>query len=202
MGERVVETGVASRPAVGEERSGDRAVIARHEDCVLIAVVDALGHGPEAARAADAAEAVLQEFAAEPPQALVQRCHAGLRGTRGVALSLAVFTDAQHSMTWLGVGNVEARLLRTAPAGAVTLASLATAGGTVGDRLPPLTPATLEVQRGDTLVFATDGVKRNFADSLDLAGAAQQVADRILHDHERPVDDRLVVVARLLGRLP
>jgi hypothetical protein len=202
VAERVVEAGVAGRPARGESRSGDRAVIEAVEGGVLIAVVDALGHGPEAARAADAAEAVLQEFAADPPQALVERCHAALHGTRGVALSLAAFSDARSTITWLGVGNVEGRLLRTAPAGATTLASLAPAAGTVGEGLPRLSPATHEVRRGDTLVFATDGVRRDFADSLDLAGAAQRLADRILEGREREVDDRLVVVARLLGSLP
>jgi hypothetical protein len=55
------------------------------------------------------------------------------------------------------------------------------------------------VERGDTIVFATDGLSRDFADGLDLAGPAQRVADRLLAEHGRADDDALVLVARMLG---
>lgn len=197
MGERVLEAGVAARPLQGEERSGDLAVVELHDDGALVAAVDALGHGPDAAHAAEIAGAVLRQFAAEPPYALVERCHEALRGTRGAALSLAAFSTSRGAITWIGVGNVEGRLVRTAPAGAATLASLVTAPGTVGEALPQLRAATLEVEHGDTVLFATDGIGRDFADALDLGGAAQRVADRVLQEHARTTDDALVLVARL-----
>jgi hypothetical protein len=194
MAERMLEIGLASRAAPGEERSGDVGVVELRADRALVAAVDAVGHGPEAARTAGIAAAAVREFASEPPPALVARCHERLRGTRGVAVSLAAFSSSEGTITWLGVGNVEGRLVRTAPGGSTTVASLATAPGTVGDALPALT-----VERGDALVFATDGLRRGFADELDLVGPAQRVADRLLEEHGRAVDDALVLVARLLG---
>ena len=199
MAERVVEAAVAARPVAGEERSGDLAVIELLADGALVAAVDALGHGPEAAAAADVAGAVLREFAAAPPRALVERCHEALRKTRGAALSLAAFSASRRDLTWIGVGNVEGRLVRAAPAGAETLASLVNTPGTLGATLPPVSATTVPVERGDTVVFATDGVSRDFADELELTGAAQGIADRILREHGRDGDDALVVVARLLG---
>jgi negative regulator of sigma-B (phosphoserine phosphatase) len=199
VAERVVEAAVAARPVAGEERSGDLAVIELLADGALVAAVDALGHGPAAAAVADVAGAVLREFAAAPPHALVERCHEALRETRGAALSLAAFSASRRDLTWIGVGNVEGRLVRAAPAGAETLASLVNTPGTLGATLPPVSATTVPVERGDTVLFATDGVSRDFADELELTGAAQGIADRILREHGRNGDDALVVVARLLG---
>jgi phosphoserine phosphatase RsbX len=196
---RVFEAGVAARPVAGELVSGDAALVQPLPDGALIAVVDGLGHGKPAAAAAHAATAVLERFAGEPLTSLVSRCHEALRTTRGAALSVASYSAAKSTVAWLGVGNVEGRLVGCSVGGSST--SLAPAAGTIGDgdKVPALAARTLDVERGDTLVFATDGIDRAFADSLDLTGSAQQIAERILHEHARPHDDALVVVARLLA---
>ena len=43
-----------SRPREGESVNGDAVIVRRHGDAVLVAVVDALGHGPKAAEVAEA----------------------------------------------------------------------------------------------------------------------------------------------------
>src|SRR5919201_5556945 len=86
---RAVEWAVASRPVSGEVVSGDAAIVSSVGDRTLVAAVDALGHGPEAARVAATAASILQEFAGDDVVALVRRCHDGLRGTRGAAISAA-----------------------------------------------------------------------------------------------------------------
>src|SRR5436190_12658463 len=83
---------------------------ARFLDGPLAAVMDGLGHGPEAASAARQAAGILEASAGEPVIALVQRCHDGLRRTRGVVMSLASFTVRDSAMAWIGVGNVETRV--------------------------------------------------------------------------------------------
>jgi negative regulator of sigma-B (phosphoserine phosphatase) len=203
MPERLLEVGIASSPAAGEERSGDLAVVELLADGALVGAVDALGHGARAAPAAEIAGTVLRRHPTESPHVLVERCHDALRGTRGVALSLASFSSSRGTVTWVGVGNVEGRLMRPAPAGATTIASLTTAPGTVGSApLPRLAAATVQVERGDTVLFATDGVGRDFADSLELAGTAQALAARLLEEHGRADDDALVLVARVLESAP
>jgi hypothetical protein len=200
VAERVVEAAVAARPVAGEERSGDLAVIELLADGALVAAVDALGHGPEAAAAADVAGAVLREFAAAPPRALVERCHEALRRTRGAVMSVAVFDARDASMTWVGVGNVEAVLLRRrAPAGAPPREVLTARGGVVGYTLPPLHASALPVARGDTLVLASDGIRSGFAVDLEPHGTPQEMADAILAQHARGSDDALVLVVRYIG---
>jgi len=57
--------------------------------------------------AVNIAAKILQAHAAERPISLLQRCHEGLRGTRGAALSVASIQTSSGFMTWSGVGNVE-----------------------------------------------------------------------------------------------
>jgi len=108
----LVDWGLAERPRQGGAESGDRHVVQPFASGVLLAVVDGLGHGEPAAAAARLAVAILAEHADEPPSLLVERCHTSLAPTRGVVMSLASVRTLDHTMSWLGVGNVEAVLLR------------------------------------------------------------------------------------------
>src|SRR5690349_16912748 len=113
----LLDWGVAARALPGERASGDLHLVETFPGGVLVAVVDALGHGEEAAIAAQLAVATLAKHAAEPVDALMQRCHLALRRkTRGVVMSLASFDAAERTMTWLGVGNVEGFVYAADPA--------------------------------------------------------------------------------------
>lgn len=181
------------------DESGDAHLVALFPSGALVAVIDGLGHGPEAALAARAAVQILEQDAAAPPQTLVERCHEGLRRTRGAVMSLASFNRARSSMTWVGVGNVDAILLRARHDGGRPRDVVTPRGGVLGYQLPPLRPVTLDVNRGDLLVMATDGIRRDFTSRLSLMGHPQAMADRIMAEHHRGIDDALVVVARYLG---
>ncbi|PYP12594.1 MAG: stage II sporulation protein E (SpoIIE) [Gemmatimonadetes bacterium] len=198
---RLIEWGVATLALPGETQSGDRHLVKPVGSTVLVAVVDGLGHGAEAATAAQAAVAALERHATESPVPLLQRCHRALQGTRGAVMSVAVFARPERSMTWLGVGNVEGLLLYGdgAPRSGSTRASLVTRGGIVGSELPRLHPVVLPIAPGDTLIFATDGIREGFAEGLSHEAGPQQLADQILARHGKGTDDALVLVARYLG---
>jgi negative regulator of sigma-B (phosphoserine phosphatase) len=198
--EPVVDFGVASRPLAGEPESGDLHLVSAFPDGVLVAAVDGLGHGAEAAVAARAAcEALGNDPGADLPT-LFERCHRRLARTRGVVMSLASFGEREGVMKWLGVGNVEGLLLRADAA--PTNESILLLGGVVGYQLPTLRPTTTQVAHGDVLMLATDGIRTGFAHGLDRSEPAQQLADRILANHAKPTDDALVLVARYLGGEP
>lgn len=195
----LIEWGVAARALPGEAHSGDAHLVEPFTDGVLVAVVDGLGHGDEAAEAARSALEVLGRHAQEPPVSLVRRCHEGLSGTRGVAMSLASFAMSTHTMSWLGVGNVEASLFRSRPGSRPMRDSLILRGGVVGYRLPPLHPSVLAIGPGDVLVLATDGIGGYSLDGLGLSGQPTSIAEGILARFARETDDALVLVARCLG---
>jgi negative regulator of sigma-B (phosphoserine phosphatase) len=167
-----------------------------------VAGIDGLGHGSEAARAARKAAEVVRERPTQDLVLLVQRCHAALRGTRGAAITLAFVSTFKSGMTWLGVGNVEGRVLSGNPSVTRPKGSLALGRGVPGHELPAVRTATLQVRTGDVLVLATDGIEADFADSLDVSGSTQAISDRILADHRKPPDDALVVAVRYLGVRP
>jgi phosphoserine phosphatase RsbX len=195
----VLEWAVAGRPVPGATVSGDRCVVELTESETLLAVIDGLGHGPDAALAADRAVAVLEENPAEPVDVLLVLCHDALARTRGAAVTVASISRASRTMTWLGVGNVEGVLVRPPPSGATSgTSSLEMAmlqGGVVGHQLPTLRPHAVDLQPGDLVVMATDGIDRSFSDVLRPALAPKRLADGILEDRARPTDDALVLVA-------
>jgi hypothetical protein len=195
----LIDWAVACRPLPGEARSGDTHVVEPFDDGVLVAAVDGLGHGDEAAEAAEAAAGVLTEHAGESPVSLVRRCHERLVGTRGVAMSVASFARGDGTMRWLGVGNVEASLFRRHPASSLTRESLVLRGGVVGYRLPFLQSSVVAVGRDDLLVLATDGIEGFSFDALRATASPTGIAQDILARFARSTDDALVLVARYRG---
>jgi len=197
----LIEWGVAALAHPGEAQSGDRHLVKPVGTSVLVAVVDGLGHGTEAATAAQAAVAALERHATESPVPLIERCHRALHGTRGAVMSVAVLGRSDASMTWVGVGNVEGLLLHGDGAARSRSGreSLVTRGGIVGSELPRLHPTVLPIAPGDLLIFATDGIREGFADGLSPEAPPQQLADQILARHGKGTDDALVLVARYRG---
>jgi len=190
---------VASRAREGETESGDRFVVTALTDGVLLAVADGLGHGTEAALAADLAMRTVERYAADPLIEIVKRCHQSLLPTRGVALSLARWDARDRVLTWIGVGNVEGLLLHSNGGAAPASHRLVLRGGVVGVRLPALLVTPLVVAGNGLLVLATDGIAGGFDKELVLSGRPEPMADQILARHSRSADDAMVLVARLEG---
>jgi hypothetical protein len=193
-----IEWGVATQAMAGEADSGDLAVVEPFSGGVLVGAIDGLGHGTEAAEAARLAASTLAGQAFEPVAGLVRRCHNALLETRGVVMSLASFNSADSTITWTGVGNVTAMLLRVGPADQSRREDLLLRGGVVGFQLPALSEHVLAVAPGDILLLATDGVRPEFAEGLVLGPPPQELADRILAQYLKGSDDALVLVAQFL----
>jgi negative regulator of sigma-B (phosphoserine phosphatase) len=182
-----------------EEESGDLHVVVPFPGGAVVALIDGLGHGPEAAVAARAAATVVGTHAAESVVSIVERCHTEIHKTRGAVMSVASFDVSQASMTWIGVGNVEAVLLRGHASSEQLDEAIAVRGGVVGYQMPPLRAKTVPVAAGDTLIMATDGIGSGFTSSLARASSPQEIAESILARFAKGSDDAHVVVARYLG---
>ena len=198
-GHDVLSWAVAETPFPNESESGDRYVVQQSGDGILIAVVDGAGHGSEAGAAARIATATVQTHAHESPIALLLRCHEELKGTRGVVMTIAFIDSRDRTITWSGVGNVEALLFhgrgeqRSRPDRAMLR------NGVLGYRLPAMRAEVLPLQVFDTLVIVTDGIRPGYDDGLVLGGDPQVIANGILATHHGGGDDALVLVARYLG---
>lgn len=189
-----LDRGQAGAPHEGEERSGDLAVFVPTPAGGLTCVIDGLGHGPEAADAAELCAAVVREHAEAPARELMHACHQALVETRGVVMTVAWFDLERATLSWAGVGNVDARLVRSGPDPREDVALVF--GGVLGYRMPNVRAATMPLERGDVLVMITDGIDAAISPALAGGGSAQTMADRIFAMHGRGTDDALAVVVR------
>ncbi|WP_327139918.1 SpoIIE family protein phosphatase [Nocardia sp. NBC_01327] len=197
-----VEWAVAGRALPGQRVSGDRSVVLdAGGGSVLFAVLDGLGHGAAAADASDRAAQVLAENRAEPLDVLILLCHRAMADTRGAAVSLALF-DTADRLHWLGVGNVETRIVAAAPGKPAIRAAALLSAGIVGYLLPPnLQSQTVAVRPGDLLLMSTDGITSDYSDRIDLAKPTSEITADILARHAKDTDDALVLAARHRGHL-
>jgi negative regulator of sigma-B (phosphoserine phosphatase) len=196
---RFIEWDVASRALPGEQMSGDLHLVRPSSDGALVAVVDGLGHGSEAAEAAKKAIETIDAHPEESIISLVRRSHDELKATRGVAMTIALFNRMESTVTTLGIGNVEATLLRAnqAPSESVLLR-----GGVIGYQLPALRATVFPIYPGDLMVFATDGIRNNFTENINLEESPRRVVEQILEQSFRGNDDALVLAVRYAGASP
>lgn len=196
----IAEWAYAAQAAPGCSESGDRHLVRSLDDGVLIAAIDGLGHGPEAARASGEAAAALSEAdASESLSQMMGDCHAALHGTRGATASLARFDAGSAQLAWLAVGNVHGQIVRRTPAHGRRDESLLLLPGVVGGQLPRLRESVLPMARGDVLALMTDGVIPHAAERLDTRDPPCEIAQTVLEQGAHGQDDALVVVARYMG---
>ena len=194
-----IEWAMAGRALPGQDISGDRCVVLdTGTGSVLFAVLDGLGHGGAAAAAVDRASRVLAENRGEPLDVLMVLCHRAMSDTRGAAVTLALFGPQEAQ--WLGVGNVQSRVLTAGPTGPRIQGTVLQSGGIVGYRLPAtLQPQTVPVRPGDVLLMTTDGVVAEPGESVDLAKSTAGIVQDLLNRHAKDSDDALVLAARVRG---
>ncbi|MGA2284688.1 MAG: SpoIIE family protein phosphatase [Dehalococcoidia bacterium] len=196
-----IEWAVASKPIPGVAVLGDAYLVAERRLGALLAVADGLGHGPEAAEAAERAVGVLKLSTDEDIPSLLRRCDLALKHTRGAVLSLATMDFESCTVEWAGIGNVEGILLRRPVEDGPKHRRLAPQPGVLGDHARTPRTESNPLCAGDTLVFVTDGIVSSFADDLEtlLSSSPERIARHILEESWRGTDDALVLVARYKG---
>src|SRR5262245_64142464 len=97
-----IEWAVAELAREGQSESGDRYLTLTTADGGLVAVVDGLGHGAEAARAAKTAGRALERGAHRRLVQLLPDCRQSPLGTRDGVDSAAAFAWRAATMTWPG----------------------------------------------------------------------------------------------------
>jgi negative regulator of sigma-B (phosphoserine phosphatase) len=192
--------GVVLRPKQGQQVSGDTVFIHDGQSAeagqrqVLVAVIDGLGAGEEAAEVSGQAVDCIKQNLNAPLAALIARSHDVLRGTRGVVMTvMRVDLDAGR-VAFVGVGNVGVRAQCAANAHPVSM------NGIVGYRLPTLKEFSYNYSPGDLFILFSDGVSNYFSlddreiSPLDFRGDPQGLAEAIAERHGKAEDDIAVVV--------
>jgi negative regulator of sigma-B (phosphoserine phosphatase) len=175
-------------PARGETSNGDATLVRQEDGITLIAVIDVLGHGVEAAKVAELATSYLRGIPLARARDAMIGLHEHLRGTRGAAATICILTG--RHLDGCGVGNVELRVLGTQVATLLT-------PGILGHRLHRLREFASTLAFDDRLIFFSDGISSRvpFGEMRKLA--PRDACHTIMQQHRRPHDDATILIADL-----
>jgi anti-sigma regulatory factor (Ser/Thr protein kinase) len=189
-----LEFGVATRPYPGQSLNGDTYTLKRWHQGALVAVIDGLGHGQYAHRAARTARDYVNRHYDQPLTELYRGVGRACRATRGVVMATARFDCRQNTFTFASIGNIEARLM-----GSPTPVRFLLRRGILGNNAPR--PAVTEHpwRPHFILVLHTDGLITHWqGDSFPQMGkaSAPTIARELMHKLAKDNDDATVVVVK------
>ena len=188
--------GAVCRAKQGQIISGDVYLVLQHsEQSVLATVIDGLGGGAEAERAARLAAQLIEQYPDYPLQELIRRSHTALHSTRGAVIGLLRLDLATNNASYVGVGNIGLQVYSRQPIKPISK------NGILGFRLPTLLELRYTYDPGDVFVLYSDGVSAHFAQDskIDLKQAPQTMAEQVLAGYGKLIDDATVVVIKTVA---
>ena len=189
----ILEHSSMIRPCQGERVSGDAVVILPLDEGIFAAIVDVLGHGPEAHELALRIGTYLSRYGSSDIAGLMTRLHQHLKGTRGAVVGLCSIDAASGRAVYAGTGNTVLRRFGD------TETRLVSHDGVLGQNMRTPRPQTLQLEAGDLIVLYTDGVRDRFT-SDDYPGlfhhAPKKVAQTIVERFGKPYDDAACIAVR------
>jgi anti-sigma regulatory factor (Ser/Thr protein kinase) len=189
-----LELGAVCLPKPGESVAGDGWLFEGGGDYRTVLVVDGLGHGPNAARAARAATDAFALHASATPAELMEICHGALATTRGAAGAAARIAPAKSAGRFAGIGNIACRV-----ESAGERRQLVSHSGTLGHVMRRVQEFEFAFPAGALLILHSDGLKTHWT-SADYPGLMSKhaglIAGVLYRDHERGRDDVTVVVLK------
>jgi negative regulator of sigma-B (phosphoserine phosphatase) len=186
----------ARRSLNGHEKCGDAFAWWDDDELWTICLVDGLGHGSQAALAAEAALALAETNRSLPPARLIEAIDVGIHWSRGAAIAVVQVDAARRTLCYFGVGNVRAALF-----GDKALRFDGTPG-IVGTTCRSPRAESVSWRDGDFLLVWTDGFDANLnldPTSLRLKGDPGALAQRLLDQFSTRRDDAGVVCCLLEG---
>lgn len=189
-----MQFGVISEALKGQTVCGDAYFIKEFENKVLIAVIDGLGHGTDAAVAADTTVEYLKNNYRKNLTEIIKSCHEELKKTRGAAIGIALIDLKSSALRYAGVGNIEVRVKSQ------TTIRLVSVSGILGYNLCKVREEEFPYRQGDIIILHSDGISAKFDLNLYppefLGQHPQTIAERIAAEFGRERDDLTIVVAR------
>jgi len=185
--------GAVCVPAPGEQVSGDGWEVALLDSHADVVMADGLGHGPDAADAADTALAVFDAAQGAMPGVYVDRAHVALRGTRGAAVGALRLDAESNRIRFAGAGNIMGRVIS-----GLADRTLVTQSGTAGLQVRSVQEQEIEWPLHALVILHSDGIQSRWqlGDPSLLQRDPAIVAAFIFWKFGRGRDDATVVVVR------
>jgi anti-sigma regulatory factor (Ser/Thr protein kinase) len=192
------EAAAYARPRDGHRALGDHALIVAEGGHLLLAMIDATGHGLAAQRIArDVGERLSAAFARASDRSdvagLLRSVHDAAAGTLGAAAGVAVIALDERELRYLAIGNV-----RCAIVGAQAFTGVSR-DGVLGRRWPTPFVQRTPLHAGDLFLLWTDGLPEGLPRALaplDPTWSAADVSRHAVASHARAHDDAACAALR------
>jgi hypothetical protein len=186
---------IISKPDEPHLLSDPEVVDLGKEEVLLLAAIDGVGHGREAAAITAKIISCLSNNYHLDLVSLVRKCHETARYSRGAAIGIGLLDRPKSQISYIGVGNVEMQV-STSQKKKMFINN----NGLLGHNVP----ATLQTKGcayfpGDVIAVTSDGIDKRFsifnalrADSFE----AGSFTESVIADFGLERDDATVIVAR------
>lgn len=186
-----LQIGMSSRVCAGESVCGDKAGIYRKGYEVFLAVVDGLGHGPEANRAACVACKFLEKNWTSDIGSVLEELDSELVSTRGAAATLIYVDTRSGELCHTGIGNVKlsGRCKDNINPFPVP--------GVLGSGIRKIMISRHQLHDGDFFVVYSDGISQRFDVGDYIALQPQLASEKIIEKWSRSHDDATCVTVQV-----
>ncbi|WXG47235.1 MAG: ATP-binding protein [Candidatus Atabeyarchaeum deiterrae] len=157
----------------------------------LLAVIDGLGHGEDAAVASTKARQYVLENHTRDVEQIVSGLHTHLHGTRGVVAGIVRIDRIAHRLIFCGIGNIDVSIVAEPPMHPTSL------NGILGANARKIMKFGYTYDTLRMVILHSDGVSARFSlsDYPLLYEQPQFVAERILGEWGNRNDDATIVIA-------
>jgi anti-sigma regulatory factor (Ser/Thr protein kinase) len=186
--------GVATQPHTLGQVNGDSFVVHRWSESALVGIIDGLGHGQFAHRAAEAARQYVESHFDRPLDQIFLGTSRACRATRGVVMALARFDWGAGRMYFASIGNILARVFPSSEP-----SNFVVRRGVIGLNAPRAIVTEHVWPLDHVLVLHSDGVSTHW-NWQDFPGWAERPAESMARDllqtRTTGKDDATVIVVR------
>ena len=183
-----------TRSKYGQSVSGDGYAVIEGQNSILIAVIDGLGGGAEAAKPTKLALEELHQHSTRPLKELIERCHKALHGTRGAVIGLLRLEFDHLRASYIGVGNIGIHVISDRVIKPISK------NGILGhNQLPSLLEMTYTFNIGDIFVLYSDGISTRMITDSALHRAIENpetLAVSLMERYGKTTDDVTILIAQ------
>ena len=187
------EYGVAAKALQGDQ-CGDSGITLEQKGILLCAVIDGVGHGPNAAIAAVTAKNYIEANSEAPLTEILQGVHEVLKSTQGAVACLCRIELKSGQLTMAGIGNITCRIFR-----GLDSERLLSREGILGYMVSTPREHRRKLDNAALLLMHSDGVREHFElfEYPDLLkGNAASVAARVVDTLGKNNDDASCLAVR------
>lgn len=179
-------------PLNNSEFCGDHWSIKMYDHKLFLILVDGLGHGEDAAKAADVALEVFNEYDYKDVEMYLDNINLELFQTRGAAVSIAELDLVNNLVRYTGLGNIQGRIM------AKKRRNLVSKNGTGGNFRRGYLVKEYDFPEKSTIIMASDGISSYSLGKYHglLHKHPSIISAVIFRDYSRAYDDASILVVK------